>query len=54
MLKGTLNSPLRLIRTRNLYSDGDELSVVYCILNLIEAAIRVLFVSYGTKMLIFV
>ena len=32
MLKGTLNSSLRLIRTKNLYSDGDELSVVYCIL----------------------
>ena len=31
MLKGTLNSSLRLIRTKNLYSDGDELSVVYCI-----------------------
>ena len=30
MLKGTLNSSLRLIRTKNLYSDGDELSVVYC------------------------
>ena len=30
MLKGTLDSSLRLIRTKNLYSDGDELSVVYC------------------------
>ena len=26
----TLNSSLRLIRTKKLYSDGDELSVVYC------------------------
>ena len=31
MLKATLNSSLWLIRTKNLYSDGDELSVVYCI-----------------------
>ena len=31
MLKATLNSSLRLIHTKNLYSDGDELSVVYCI-----------------------
>ena len=30
MLKGTLNSSLWLIRTKKLYSDGDELSVVYC------------------------
>ena len=34
MLKGTLNSSLRLICTctKNLvdYADGDELSVVYC------------------------
>ena len=30
MLKATLNSSLRLIRTKNLYYDGDELSVVYC------------------------
>ena len=26
-----LNSSLWLIRTKNLYSDGDELSIVYCI-----------------------
>ena len=30
MLKGTLNSSLWLICTKNLYSDGDELSVVDC------------------------
>ena len=30
MLKGTLNSSPRLICTKNLYSDGDELSIVYC------------------------
>ena len=30
MLKGTLNSSQWLIRTKKLYSDGDELSVVYC------------------------
>ena len=30
----TLNSSLRLIRTKNLYSDGDELSVVYCNINM--------------------
>ena len=30
MLKGTLNSSPRLIHREKLYSDGDELSVVYC------------------------
>ena len=30
MLKGTLNLSPPLIRTKNLYSDGDELSVVDC------------------------
>ena len=30
MLKGTLNSSPRFIRTKKLYSDGDELSEVYC------------------------
>ena len=30
MLKVTLNSSLRLLRSKNLHSDGDELSVVYC------------------------
>ena len=29
MLKATLNSSLWLINTKNLYSDGDELSVVH-------------------------
>ena len=33
MLKGTLNSSLRLICTKKLYSDGDELSVVDCSLS---------------------
>ena len=34
MLNTTLNSSPQLIRTKNLYSDGDELSVVDCTLNL--------------------
>ena len=36
MLKGTLNSSLWLIRTKNLYSDRCELSVVYC--NMLNSA----------------
>ena len=30
MFQRTLNSALRLIRKKSLYSDGDELSVVNC------------------------
>ena len=39
MLKATLNSSLRLIRTKKLSSDGDELSVVYCITDRLTAVL---------------
>ena len=50
MLKGTLNSSLRLIHTKNLYSDGDELSVVYCIRLRFKALLSVEAVIYDLQL----